>query len=78
MVKLVSTPFSPLYPDTVKLILSQEEFVISLLENTKNVSKTKCFTAVPLLATDTLYPMIAVPGSVNGSVHEMLTVVELI
>ena len=29
---------------------------------------------VPLLETDMLYPVIAVPDRVNGGLHEMLTV----
>ena len=29
---------------------------------------------VPLLETDMLYPVIAVPGRVNGELQEMLTV----
>ena len=32
---------------------------------------------VPLLVTDMLYPVIAVPGRVNGGLHEMLIVEEL-
>ena len=32
---------------------------------------------VSLLVTDMLYPVIAVPGRVNGGLHEMLTVEEL-
>ena len=37
----------------------------------------KWLAVVPLLAVaDTLYPVISVPGRVNGGLHEMLTVEE--
>ncbi len=37
----------------------------------------KSSTVLPLIATDILYPMILVPGRVNGGLHVILTVEEL-